>query len=295
MPCLLVLDGGGEAVTLLGVYVYHGGAVGVLDAGKDLDELLHVIAFLQIVIVEAPCLEPVVLALAVALAQGTQVLVDTTMVFGYRHLVVVDHDDDAGAEFGGFVEAFKGFAARERPVADDGYDVFVGATYVARLLQSGGQTDGCRGVAHLEVVVLGALGGRGVAADGVHVVEVAQEAGGAAREHLVGIALVAHVEDKLVCGCVEHVVQRHGGLDKSEVGAYVSAVLAHTVQYCFAGFRGHGLEGLQVQLFQVGWRLYLLYVHNCKKRVDGLRCKVTHYRHRRSYPEIRENYHNSAL
>ena len=80
------------------------------------------------------------------------------MVFGYGHFVVIDHDNDSGAQLGGFVEAFECFAARERAVADDGDDVFVRAFDVAGLLKSRGQADGCRGVSHFKVVVYRAFG-----------------------------------------------------------------------------------------------------------------------------------------
>ncbi len=69
-------------------------------------------------------------------------------------------------------------------------------------------------------------------------------------------------------------MQGDGSLYETEVRPYVPAVSAYTVQYGLACLVGHGLQGLNVQLFQVGWRLYLLYIHCC----DFISwCKVTFF------------------
>ena len=218
------------------------------------------------------------LARSVALAQRTQILVYSTVVLGYRHLIVVHHDDDACAQLRRLVETLERLTARERAVADDGYDVLVRALHVARLLQTGGKTHGCGGVSHLEVVVLGAFRRRRVTRYGVHIVDIAKETCGATCKHLVRVALVADVEHELVHRRIEHVVQSHGGLNEAEVRTYVSAVLAHAVEHRPACLVCHNVKRLYVQPFQVGWRLYLLYVHACfifyVLRFSD--CKVTH-------------------
>ena len=114
---------------------------------------------------------------------------------------------------------------------------------------------------HLEVVVLRAFRRRRIAADGIHLFLVAEESRHTPRQYLVRIALVAYVEHELVFRCVEHVMQGDGRLYETEVRPYVPAASAYTVQYGLACLVGHGLQGLDVQLFQVGWRLYLLDVH----------------------------------
>ena len=265
-------------MTLLRVYVHHCGAVGVLHAAEHVNELRYVVALLKIRVLEAPRLEPVVLARSIALAQRTQILVYSTVVLGDRHLVVVHHDDDARTQLRRLVETLERLTARERAVADDGYDVLVRALHVARLLQTGGKTHGCRGVSHLEVVVLGAFRRRRVARYGVHIIDIAEETCGATCKHLVRVALVADVEHKLVHRRIEHIVQSHGGLNEAEVRTYVSAVLAHAVEHRPACLVCHNVKRLYVQPFQVGWRLYLLYVHACfifyVLRFSD--CKVTH-------------------
>ena len=112
MPSLFVGYGWCESVSLFGVNMHHGGFVGVLHATEHLDEFFHIVAFLQIFVFKAPCLKPVVLASAVALTQGTQIFVDSTMVFGNRHFVVVHHDDNACAQFRSFVKSLKRLTAR---------------------------------------------------------------------------------------------------------------------------------------------------------------------------------------
>ena len=190
-------------MSLFGVDVYDGGACGAFHAVENFDELFQVVALFEVDVLESPCLEPVVFARAVAFAQCAQVLVNAAVVFGDGHFVVVDHDEDAGTEFGCLVESFEGFAAGERAVADDGDDVLVGAFEVARFLQTGGQTDGGGGVADLKIVVFGTLCGRGIAGNGVHVFEGAEKTEGAPGQHLVGVGLVADIEHEFVLRRVE--------------------------------------------------------------------------------------------
>ena len=99
MPRLLVGYGWRKSMTFFCVNVNHGRLIRILHALENLDEFPDVVSFFKIFVFKAPRLEPVVLAGAVALAKGTQVLVNSAMIFGNRHFVVVHHDDDARAEF----------------------------------------------------------------------------------------------------------------------------------------------------------------------------------------------------
>ena len=107
-------------------------------------------------------------------------------------------------------------------------------------------------MADLKIVVFGTLCGRGIAGNGVHVFEGAEETEGATGEYLVGVGLVADIEHEFVFGRIEHIVEGHGGFHETEVRADVAAVLAHTVQDGIAGFGGHHLKGFEIQCFQVG-------------------------------------------
>ena len=57
-------------------------------------------------------------------------------------------------------------------------------------------------------------------------------------ENLGRIGLVAHVPDQPVFGGMEYIVQRHGELDGSQIGAKVSAGLGYGVQQKGAQFVG---------------------------------------------------------
>ena len=111
VPGFLVGYGGCKTMPLLRVDMHYGGLLGILHALEQLDEALHIIAFLQIFILKSPGAEPVVLTLPMTLPQRTQVLVDAAVVFCDGHLIVVDHDDDARSQFRRFVEPFECLAA----------------------------------------------------------------------------------------------------------------------------------------------------------------------------------------
>ena len=65
--------------------------VDVAHTTESLDHRLDVVAVSHIEIVEAHSLEEVARRLAVGFAQQLQVVVKSAVVFGNRHLVVVDH------------------------------------------------------------------------------------------------------------------------------------------------------------------------------------------------------------
>ena len=82
-----------------------------LHALENLDEFFNIVSFFKIFVVESPRLEPVVLALSVALPQRAKILVNAAVILGNAHFVVVYHDDDARAKFGCCVETFESLAA----------------------------------------------------------------------------------------------------------------------------------------------------------------------------------------
>ena len=261
MPSLLVGYGWRKSMTFLCVNVNHGRLIRILHALENLDEFFDVVTLFQVLVFKAPRLEPVVLAGAVALTQGTQVLIDSAMIFGDRHFVVVYHDDDARAEFRSLVQSLESLAARKGAVADNGDDVLIGSLDVARLLQTGGKTHGSRSMPHLEVIIFRTFGRRRIARNGIHVIHIAEESRSSSGEHLMRIALVAYVKHELILWRIKNVVKRHGSLHESQVRPHMTAMLAHTVQHSLSGFISHHLQFLQIQLLQVGWRLYFLNIH----------------------------------
>ena len=139
---LLIALGYGEAFAFHGVDMDHHGRVGVLYSFERLDEAGHVVAVGHIEISEAHGFEQIALGGAVGVAQQAQILIDTSVVGGYAHLVVVDHHDEVRPEGGGVVETLEGLASAEGAVADYGYDVLLSAPHVARFGQAGSQSHG---------------------------------------------------------------------------------------------------------------------------------------------------------
>ena len=143
VPSLFVGLGGGIAFAFEGVDVHHHGAVGVPDALEGLDEGLNAVALVHVEVVQPHGAEEVAGALAVALAELAEVVIESAMVFGNGHLIVVDDNDEVGTEFGGPVETLEGFATAEGTVAYDGHYVIVAAGEVSTFGQSAGEAYGC--------------------------------------------------------------------------------------------------------------------------------------------------------
>ena len=195
--------------------------VDVLDLFEHLHERGHVVAVLDIAVVQPEGVEQIGFGGAARFAQSGQRSVHAAEVLGDRHLVVVDDDDQVAALFGGVVQPLEGDGRAERAVADDGDHVADAATveaahHVAGLGQTAGQRDRGAGVPEHELVVFALLG---VRETGHLVIPVGIQIGlGAAGEHLVHVALVRDVEDDAVAGRVEDAVNRHGELDHPQVG-----------------------------------------------------------------------------
>ena len=141
-------------MAFLGVDMHNDRHLRILHTLEDLDELGDIVAVLEVLILESERLEEVQLCLSARLAKEFEVAVDAAMVLGYRHLVVVDDDNDAGAKLSHSVQALESLTARERSVADDSHDIILLLANVACFHQSAGQSyrRGC--VSHLEVIIL---------------------------------------------------------------------------------------------------------------------------------------------
>ena len=167
-----------------------------------------------------------------------------------RHVVVVQHHDQARIHGAGIVERLIGHAAGHRAVADHRDDVVGLALDVARHGEAERRRHRGRGVAGAERVV-GALAALGEAAEAAALAQRRQPVA-PAGQHLVGIGLVADVPDQLVVGRVEHIVQRHGELDHAEPGAEMAAGLRHHLDHLLAEFAGELGQLVFGQLTQVG-------------------------------------------
>ena len=249
VPWLLVFFGRAVSLAFQGVDVYHDGVVDVFHLLECRDEASDVVALVYVQVIQSHGLEEVARACALAFTQLLQVAVQASVVFGDGHLVVVDHDDEVRVQFSCVVQSLESFAAAQRTVSDDSNDIAFFAFQVTAFGQSSGQADRGGGMADDEMVVC-AFRRLGVAR---HVVvffriEISLFPSG---QHLVGIALVGHVEDNLVFRRVEHVMQGDGGFHHAEVRTEMAAVVAQAVQQCFAHFSAQQVEFFQRQFFHV--------------------------------------------
>ena len=95
--------GGRQSQTLARVDVHDDRMIGVLDLFKRLDQSEHVIAGLDIPVVQSERHEQVRPTLAAGSAQTGERAVHAAVILRDRHLVVVHDDDEVAALFGGVV------------------------------------------------------------------------------------------------------------------------------------------------------------------------------------------------
>ena len=136
MPALGVALGRFKTLALGGRDVQHNGVVDVAQLLQRVDQGQHVVAGVQIAVVESQRAENVALGSSVAGAQLGQIAIEAAVVFGDGLVVIVDNDDQVTVELGGIVEALKRQAARKRAVANNGNDVVRIARQVASMRQA---------------------------------------------------------------------------------------------------------------------------------------------------------------
>ena len=201
VPAFGVALGRLKALALGGGDVQHDGMIDIAQFLQRVDQGQHVVAGVQITVVESHRAENVALTGAVAGAQLGQIAIEATVVLGDGLVVIVDDDDQVAVEFGGIVEALKRQAARKRAVANDGDDVVAVARQIAGVCQAAAQAHRCGGVAHGEQVVLGLVGiGKARSLAKTFRIDIGIRAPG---QRLVGVGLVRNVKDNLVDGGVK--------------------------------------------------------------------------------------------
>ena len=109
----------------------HDGVVDVVQFLQRVDEGQHIVAGVQIAVVEPHRAENVAHTGAVAGAQLGQIAIQATVVLGNGLVVIVDDDDQVAVEIGGIVKALKRQTARKRAVANNSNDVVRIARQVA--------------------------------------------------------------------------------------------------------------------------------------------------------------------
>ena len=221
VPAFGVALGRLKALALGGGDVQHDGMIDIAQFLQRVDQGQHVVAGVQITVVESHRAENVALTGAVAGAQLGQIAIEATVVFGDGLVVIVDDDDQVAVEIGGIVKALKRQAARKRAVANDGDDVVAVARQIAGVCQAAAQAHRCGGVAHGEQVVLGLVGiGKARSLAKTFRIDIGIRAPG---QRLVGVGLVRNVKDNLVDRGVKHAMKRNRKLNDAQVGGNVSA------------------------------------------------------------------------
>ena len=100
----------------------------------------NVIAVIEINIIEPHGFKEVAFCLAIGFPEQFKVLIQSAVVFGDRHLVIVDDYDHIGSGLSGIIKAFICFAAGEGTVADNGDNVIIFAFQIACFSDAACQT-----------------------------------------------------------------------------------------------------------------------------------------------------------
>ena len=265
MPALGVTLGWLKALALGGGDVQHDGMIDIAQSLQRVDQGQHIVAGVQIAVVEPHRAENVALTGAVAGAQLGQIAIQATVVLGNGLVVIVDDDDQVAIEFGGIVKAFKRQAARKRAVANDGDDVVRIARQVTSVRQAAAQAHRRGGMAHGEQVVLGLVGiGKARSLTITLRIDISVRAPG---QRLVGVGLVRNVKDNLVDGGVKYAMKRNRKLNDAQVGGNVPAD--------GGGAFEDGVANLAAELRELGAIKSLDVLGRCRLRKQH-RCGLLH-------------------
>ena len=265
VPAFGVALGRLKALALGGGDVQHDGMIDIAQFLQRVDEGQHVVAGVQITVVESHRAENVALTGAVAGAQLGQIAIQAAMVLGDGLVVIVDDDDQVAIEFGGIVKALKRQAARKRAVANDGDDVVRIARQVTSVRQAAAQAHRRGGMAHGEQVVLGLVGiGKARSLTITLRIDIGVRA---PRQRLVGVGLVRNVKDNLVDGGVKHAMKRNRKLNDAQVGGNVPAD--------GGGAFEDGVANLVAELRELGTIKSLDVLGRCRLRKQH-RCGLLH-------------------
>ena len=259
VPAFLVLLCPFVSFTLQSVDMYHHRMICVLHLPEGIYKRTYIVSLIHIYIVKSHGTEKVVAAGSARLPELLQVVIQSAMVLCYRHLVVIDYDDEVCTQLGGPVESFKCLASAERPVADDGNHIASLASQVTPLGQSAGKADRSGGVPDNKMVVL-TLRGFAVARHIIVVVFI-QKRAHSSRQHLVWITLMGHVEHDFILRRTEHVMHGNGNFHHAQVRTAVSAMSAQLLHKQSAHLPCHLFHFLHGQSLDVGRRFNVLYHH----------------------------------
>ena len=122
---LLVSLSYGKSEAFHGVDVHYHGMVYVLYILECLYESGDVVAIFHIAVAIAHGTEYIWLGGAVCVAEQPKVGVEASMVFGYAHLVIVDHNDEIRAKCRAEVKAFESHSTAKGAIAYHSYYILV--------------------------------------------------------------------------------------------------------------------------------------------------------------------------
>ena len=230
--------------------MHHDRARRIFHGLENFNQRRNIITLFKIHVIKAKRLEVIVFGLARSRAKFCQGLVKPAVVFGNGHFVIVHHNDKIRRIFASVIKTFKRFATAQGTVTNYSNHIARFTQHIASSRKPKRKTHRSRGMSHHKEVVLAF--GRFAIARHIAVMRFFQERLGAAREHLVAVALVAHVIDNLVPRRIENVVERNRPFDKAEVRRHVTATLRKLFKECCAHFGGKLFETLDVQRFNVG-------------------------------------------
>ena len=193
---------------------------------------------------------------------------DGPHVFVYAPFVIVEHHDEALRRSGDVIHRLESGAAGEGGITRNTDDVLVRALEVAGDGKPQRRTQRCAGVTRAIAIVLTlctqektvqAL----ILPHGIQTVP-------AAREHLVDVALMAHVEDEFVRRRIENAVHSHAQFHHAEVGAEVASGLGQGGDEVTADLPGELGQQLVRQR---------LYVRGALDRRQWLGARIVGFRH----------------
>ena len=111
METFLLLLGKAVAFTFEGIDVYRNRVVDVFHLSEGVYQCLHVIAVFHVQIIQSHGGKEVARRLTVGFAQQLQVTIQTAVIFGNGHLVVIDNNNHVSSEFCYVVQSLEGFAS----------------------------------------------------------------------------------------------------------------------------------------------------------------------------------------
>ena len=94
-----------------GINMYYYRMLNIFHFRESLNQCFHIIAVVHVHIIQSHSLEEITFALTVTVTQIFQVLVQTTVILGNRHLIVVDNNNHICSKFRYIIQSFKCFAA----------------------------------------------------------------------------------------------------------------------------------------------------------------------------------------